>query len=129
MIRFETGQLPEDPSHIAPDGSEIRVLCATNYGGLAHCTLPVGAVSLAHTHKTVGEIWYFIQGRGEVWRQQEGQSSESPVVVHPGLCLTIPIGTHFQFRNTGAEPLVFIIATMPPWPGPEEAIRVEDHWK
>ena len=45
-----------------------------------------------------------------------------------GVCLTIPPGTSFQFRNTGWEPLCFIITTMPPWPGPEEAVRVTDHW-
>lgn len=51
------------------------------------------------------------------------------VKVRPEVCITIPLGTHFQFRNKGNEPLIFVIATMPPWPGPSEAIRVEDHWK
>lgn len=129
MLRFETKQLPLEASHIAPDGSEIRELCVTRNGGLAHCTLPVGAVSTAHTHKSVEEIWYFIQGQGEVWRHLEGQRAEKPVAVHAGICLTIPVGTHFQFRNTGKEPLLFIISTMPPWPGPDEAVRVEDYWK
>jgi mannose-6-phosphate isomerase-like protein (cupin superfamily) len=29
----------------------------------------------------------------------------------------------------GEEPLMFIIVTMPPWPGDQEAVRVDDHWK
>ncbi len=33
-----------------------------------------------------------------------------------------------QFRNTGDEDLCFVIVTMPPWPGAEEARRVTDHW-
>jgi hypothetical protein len=43
--------------------------------------------------------------------------------------LNIPLGTRFQFRNTGAEPLCFIIATLPPWPGEDEAITQVGHWE
>jgi hypothetical protein len=51
---------------------------------------------------------------------------EDVVKVGPGISLTIPVGTHFQFRNTGSEPFRFIIATMPPWwPGVNEAFFVE----
>jgi mannose-6-phosphate isomerase-like protein (cupin superfamily) len=39
---------------------------------------------------------------------------------YPGISLTIPTGTGFQFRNIGETPLKFIIAAMPPWPGEEE---------
>ena len=47
---------------------------------------------------------------------------EQVLDVAPGHSLTIPLGTDFQFRNTGAVPLEFIIATTPPWPGENEAI-------
>jgi len=91
-------------------------------GGLVHCTLPPHGISLAVEHRTIGEIWYFIQGRGQVWRKQGDR--EEVVDIGPGTCLTIPTGTHFQFRNTGKDPLCFIIATMPPWPGEHEAVKV-----
>ena len=94
-------------------------------GGLAHCTLPSHGISLAVEHKTIEEIWYLIQGRGQAWRKHEDQ--EEVVDVGPGTCLTIPTGTHFQFRNTGKDPLCFIIATMPPWPAAEEDVRVQDY--
>ena len=68
-----------------------------------------------------------VQGHDQVWREQGGR--EEIVDVSPGTCITIPRGTHFQFRTTGDEPLCFIIATMPPWPGEREAVRVQDHWK
>ncbi len=123
---FDTRHLPEE-YELAPDKSEIRPLLSVKGGGLAHCTLPPNKVSLAVRHKTIEEIWYFIQGHGQVWREQEGR--EEIVDVSPGTCITIPTGTHFQFRTTGDEPLCFIIATMPPWPGEHEAIRVKDHWK
>lgn len=47
----------------------------------------------------------------------------------PGRCLTIDAGTHFQIRNMAVEPLTFIIATIPSWPGPDEAVRVEEYWE
>ncbi|TET67944.1 MAG: cupin domain-containing protein [Candidatus Aminicenantes bacterium] len=118
--------ISEKPDDIAPDGSEIRLLCSTQKGGLCHCTLPVGMTSRAVRHQTVEEIWFFIEGEGQVW-QKLGDQEES-VDVHPGISLTIPVGTHFQFRNTGENPLRFAIVTMLPWPGEEEAIRVKDHW-
>ena len=123
---FEVKQLPEKADDRAPDGSEIRLLPKLPGGGLCHCTLPPGRTSLAVAHKTVGEIWYFIQGAGQVWRKLGRREEE--VEVRSGVSLSIPVGTHFQFRNSGGEPLCFVIVTMPPWPGKQEAMRVEDRW-
>src|SRR5262245_21219652 len=114
-MRFETNELRANLDDIAPDGSEIRLLPNVNGGGLCHCTLPQGGVSRAVRHKTVEEIWYFLEGSGEVWRKMDGQ--EEIVDVKSGVSLTIPLGTHFQFRNTGPEPLCFIIVDIPRWPG------------
>ena len=61
-----------------------------------------------------------------MWRRQNGR--EEIVVVEPGVCLTIPLGTHFQFRALGDEPLAVIAVTMPPWPGEDEAHPVEGKW-
>ncbi len=126
---FTTKQLSEihgEDEYRAPDLSYIRKFQDVRYGGLCHCTLPPKATSKAKVHKTVDEIWYCIQGQGEVWRKLSER--EETVTVRPDVCLTIPVGTHFQFRNTGREPLIFIIATMPPWPGSSEAVNVDDHW-
>ena len=127
MLKFETKSLPGNFDYLAPDKSEIRLLLTTKGGGLCHCTLPPGQVSTAVTHQTVEEIWYFLQGQGEVWRKQ-GDQEGGVTEVKPGICLTIPLGTHFQFRNTGEENLCFVIATMPPWPGVDEAEKVEEYW-
>jgi mannose-6-phosphate isomerase-like protein (cupin superfamily) len=62
-----------------------------------------------------------------MWRLTEGQ--EEIVEVEAGVCLTIPLGTHFQFRSFGSEPLSAIGVTMPPWPGEGEAIVIEGKWK
>lgn len=126
MSQWTDKQLPDKYDYLAPDSSEIRLLPDGQRGGLAHCTLPGGGVSKAVAHKTVEELWYFLSGKGEVWRKHEEQ--ERIVKVGPGYSLSIPSGAHFQFRNTGVAPLIFIIATMPPWPGKDEAVPVQDHW-
>jgi mannose-6-phosphate isomerase-like protein (cupin superfamily) len=67
-----------------------------------------------------------ISGVGELWRKQGEREEVVPLL--PDTAHSIPLGTHFQFRNTSAEPLTFVIVTMPPWPGMDEAVRVADHW-
>ena len=94
---------------------------------MAHFELPPGQTSTAVTHKTVEEIWFFLSGRGEMWRRSGDH--EEVVSVEEGVCLTIPLGTHFQFRSFGYEPLAAIGVTMPPWPGEGEAILVEGKWE
>ncbi len=123
MSEFETIQLPAGYDDLAPDGSEIRKLPDIKRGGMCHCTLPPQCTSIPVKHKTIEEIWYFISGKGQVWRKQGER--EEVVDVSTGTSLTIPTGTQFQFRNTGTEPLCIIIATMPPWPGGQEAVKVE----
>jgi mannose-6-phosphate isomerase-like protein (cupin superfamily) len=125
-IQFETSHLTEEMQIYAPDGSEIRLLSQTNRGSTCHCTLPPEHTSLAGMHQTVEEIWYIIEGQGQVWRKKD--NVEEVVDVAPGVCLTIPVHTHFQFRTTGSEPLRFILTTMPPWPGSQEWVRVSEHW-
>jgi mannose-6-phosphate isomerase-like protein (cupin superfamily) len=123
MPGFETMRLPAERTEVAPDGSDVRVLLRLGPGGLAHFELGPGQISKATRHRTVEEIWYFVGGRGQMWRRQ-GDKTEI-VEVDPGTCLTIPLGTDFQFRALGSEPLAAIGATMPNWPGPDEAIQVE----
>jgi mannose-6-phosphate isomerase-like protein (cupin superfamily) len=123
MPGFETMRLPAERTEVAPDGSDVRVLLRLGPGGLAQFELGPGQISKATRHRTVEEIWYFVAGRGQMWRRQ-GDRTEI-VDVDPGTCRTIPLGTHFQFRALGFEPLAAIGATMPNWPGPDEAIQVE----
>ena len=124
---MQTVRLPKLYTVLAPDGSEIRELVQVSRGSMVHCTLPPGAVSKPVSHRTVEEVWYFLSGRGQVWRKSGGD--ESVMDVESGVSLTIETGTHFQFRNTSPdEPLSFIITTMPPWPGPDEAYQVTGHW-
>lgn len=123
---FITRPLAGSADTLAPDGSEIRLLVEGSRGSMVHCTLLPGRTSLAVRHQTVEEVWYILQGVGQLWRAYSGEEEETDLV--SGISVTIPTGTHFQFRNTGAEFLCILICTMPPWPGADEAIRVANHW-
>ncbi len=123
---MQTKHLPEAYDTLAPDGSEIRILAATAGASMAHCSLPPRCTSAAVAHRTVDEVWYFLAGTGEVWRK--AGEREEVVEVSLGVSLAIPVGTHFQFRNTGDAPLEFVLTTIPPWPGTDEAYRVPGRW-
>jgi|SRR5215469_10037332 len=114
----DTRTLESAPEVTARDGSTVRPLCRiSNLGSFAHFQLEAGETSTAVSHKTVQEIWYIISGAGSMWRRQGGDAPET-VELAPGVCLTIPLGTVFQFRasdGTG-EPLRIVAVTMPPWP-------------
>jgi mannose-6-phosphate isomerase-like protein (cupin superfamily) len=124
---LQTVQLSANADYLAPDGSEIRLLPTMNGGGLCHCTLPGGCTSAPVVHHKVEEIWFVISGSGELWRKRGMEESTVPLAA--GTSLTIPPQTAFQFRNAGHEPLCILICTMPPWPGPEEAMPADGPWK
>ncbi len=126
-INFQTKHLPMQPDAVAPDGSDVRLLLELARGGMAHFEIGPNQVSKAIAHRTVEEIWFFLSGRGQMWRLQNGQASI--VDVYAGTSLTIPLGTHFQFRSFGYEPLAAIGITMPPWPGEGEAAIVTGEWQ
>lgn len=110
----------------APDGSSVQVLLALRGGSMATFTLQPGQVSAAVSHRTVDELWYIVSGRGAMWRRDATQ--EAVATLAPGLCLSVPLGTAFQFRCDGVAPLVAVAVTMPPWPGPDEAVAVTGPW-
>jgi mannose-6-phosphate isomerase-like protein (cupin superfamily) len=122
-----TKRLGDLPDAIAPDGTEVRLLCSTSRGSLAHFTLPPHAVSRAMVHRTVEEVWYFLSGRGYMWRRFLEQ--EEIMEVGPRVCITIPLGAHFQFCSVSHEPLTAVGTTMPPWPGEGEAVAVDGYWQ
>ncbi|MBV9206140.1 MAG: cupin domain-containing protein [Actinobacteria bacterium] len=118
--------LPGSPDAVAPDGSDVRVLLRTGRGSMAHFELGAGRVSRAVTHRSVDEIWYILTGHGEMWRRQ-GERQET-VALTPGTCVSIPAGTHFQFRAGAGGALAAVGVTMPPWPGADEAYPVSGPW-
>jgi mannose-6-phosphate isomerase-like protein (cupin superfamily) len=127
--RWKIRQVPLHYNAIAKDGSEIRQIFQTEEASLVHCTLrPPTVTSVATRNLGINEIWYFIDGRGQIWLK--GETGETEKEIGPSTCLSIPAGVHFQFRNTGEEPLTFLCITMPPWPGEHANVVVEEaHWE
>jgi mannose-6-phosphate isomerase-like protein (cupin superfamily) len=126
VTAFDTKRLPVVRDAVAPDGSNVRILLGLKGGGLAHFELGPGETSIAVSHRTVEEIWFVLSGRGEMWRKQGDH--EQVVPIDSGVSLTIPLGTQFQVRSLGDEPLAAIGVTMPPWPGENEAFEVHGAW-
>jgi mannose-6-phosphate isomerase-like protein (cupin superfamily) len=124
---WATLDLPDKPNYMAPDSSEIRLLLECDAGGIAHARLPAHAISQAVCHRTVDEVWYVVAGQGQVWRRSE--DVEESVTVRVDTCLTIPVGTDFQFRALGSSSLDVIIGTFPRWPGPDEAVETHGIWE
>lgn len=59
-----------------------------------------------------------------MWRDQGAR--EEIVELVPGTCLTIPVGTRFQFQSDDQN-LEAVAVTIPPWPG-GGAVVVDGLW-
>ena len=127
MSEFASMRLPLKRTAVAPDGSDVRVLLGLASGGMAHFELAAGKTSAAVMHRSVEEIWFVVAGRGEMWRKQGAR--EETIALEPGVCLTIPLGTQFQFRASSTAGVAAVGITMPSWPGETEAVPVAGPWR
>ncbi len=125
-MTFATLHVDDAPEVVAPDGSAVRVLVRTAGGSMARFSLPPSAISRAVVHRSVDEVWYFLAGSGRMWLRFGAR--EAVIDVAPGMSVAIPAGTAFQFCSNSAASLQAIGVTMPPWPGPDEALPVEGPW-
>jgi mannose-6-phosphate isomerase-like protein (cupin superfamily) len=62
-----------------------------------------------------------------MWRRSAER--EEIVEVSADVCITIPLGTRFQCRSLGREPLAAVGVTIPRWPGDGEATVVDGPWE
>jgi mannose-6-phosphate isomerase-like protein (cupin superfamily) len=127
MGTFATTTLSAAADAIAPDGSEVRLLCRVAGGSMAHFRLPPGACAKAVVHRTVEELWFVTAGSGEMWRR--GNGHEEVVALRPGTAISIPLGTAFQFRAAPDSEVAAVGVTMPPWPGDDEAQPTDGPWQ
>ena len=120
-----------EPDTIAPDGSQIRLLIDRRHraegASLVEVTLPAGQVSRPVWHQQVEEVWYVLEGHGQVWRCPPGAEAAAfpPLPVAAGDALAIPPQWRFQFSAAADEDLRFLCLTVPPWPGADEAQPVD----
>lgn len=127
MDDFTTTRIEDAAEVVAPDGSAVRPLCVLpGAASFAQFELAPSQISGAVSHATVQEIWFVVRGDGRMWRAQGDR--EEITALEPGVCLTIPLGTRFQFR-AGPDGLQVVAATVPPWPGdPHEARPERGPW-
>jgi mannose-6-phosphate isomerase-like protein (cupin superfamily) len=126
MTAFATLRLAAAASEPAPDGSAVCPLLRLPGASMARFELAAGQVARAIVHCSIDEVWYVISGHGELWRKQAQR--EETVILEPGICVTIPAGTQFQFRASAAAPVVIIGVSVPGWPGDHEAMPVDGPW-
>lgn len=119
--------LPELPDAKSPAGADIRFIMDGTTGNMIHSSVPPGQINRASVHATVSEFWHVLAGRGEIWRRDGTEQRVTALV--PGVSIDIPVGTEFQYRNTGTEVLQFICISMPRWPGDQEASFVPGPWE
>ena len=110
----------------SPAGADIQYIMDGLAGNMIHSTVPVGQTNRATVHATVSEFWFVLGGEGEIWRRSGRE--ERITKLRDGVSIDIPVGTAFQYRNVGQEPLKFVCITMPPWPGDDEATHLDGVW-
>jgi mannose-6-phosphate isomerase-like protein (cupin superfamily) len=99
-------------SFTTKDTSEIRELlahrnsCIRNQT-LAEARLPSGASTTPHHHVKTEEIYYILEGRGQMRVGAEVRP------VGPGDAIAIPSGTSHQITNTGPGTLKFLCCCAP----------------
>jgi mannose-6-phosphate isomerase-like protein (cupin superfamily) len=89
------------------DGSTIRELHHTEEQSLAEATLEPGQETERHYHARTEEIYFLLDGRGDMEVDGETRS------VTPGDAVLIPAGAWHQIR--AETPLRFLCCCVPPY--------------
>ena len=118
--------LTAKPDAKSPAGADIRFIMDGPQADMIHSTVPPGQINRATVHATVSEFWHILSGEGDIWRRDAAGERITPL--RAGTSIDIPVGTAFQYRCTGDEPLRFVCITMPPWPGDHEATHLQGAW-
>lgn len=94
-------------SFTTKDGSTIRELHHTALQSLAEATLGAGEATDRHYHGATEEIYFVLEGRGEL--EVAGERGE----VGPGDAILIPPGAWHEIR--ALDPLRFLCCCAPPY--------------
>lgn len=104
--------LDRQPPFTTADGSTIRsILDRTNAPvanqSLAEASLPAGGATQRHYHRAAEEIYFILEGGGEMEIDCETR------MVGPGDGILIPPGAWHQMTATGNGPLRFLCCCAP----------------
>jgi mannose-6-phosphate isomerase-like protein (cupin superfamily) len=96
----------------APDGALVRELASPHNSGLtrhslAEITHPPGTVSDEHHHLEAEEVYYVLQGEGQV--RIDGQAR----AISPGDVVVILPGQRHQVWQRGEDDLVMLVTCVP----------------
>jgi len=97
------------PVMAAEDGSFVRELAHTPTHSLAEIRHPAGTASREHYHLTADEVYYVLDGHGEI--RVDGETS----AVGPGDVISIGPGRRHQVWPKGREYLLLLVTCSPPY--------------
>ena len=83
---------------------------------VAHAIIPPGESTLPHLLKRSTELYYILEGSGEMHIDKETAD------VAPGQCILIPPQSRQWIRNTGRENLAFLCIVSPKWQAADEKL-------
>jgi mannose-6-phosphate isomerase-like protein (cupin superfamily) len=111
---MEIRSLAEAQPFTTKDGSTIRELLglptsAARNQSLAEATLPAGGATQRHYHRESEEIYFVVEGIGEL--ELDGEHAS----VGPGDAILIPPGARHEIRAGEAGPLRFLCCCAPPY--------------
>lgn len=111
---MHVGRLDEARPFTTLDGSTIREVAGraslpSENQSLAEATVPVGAETQAHFHRTSEELYLFTQGMGRIRVGDEERE------IRAGDCVVLPPGTEHKLWNTGDEDLKLLCCCAPPY--------------
>lgn len=87
---------------------------------VAHAALKPGESSLPHRLRKSVEVYYILEGVGEMHIGDESRK------VKPGDIIYIPASSTQYIRNTGESDLSFLCMVSPPWRQEDEELQVQD---
>lgn len=111
---MEVRSLADVESFVTADGSTIRELFGLSTGGVEHqslaeATLAPGQATQRHYHRVSEEIYFVLDGEGELELDGERQR------VDAGDAIAIPPGAWHELRAEGDRPLRILCCCAPPY--------------
>ena len=110
----ERVRLEDREQFVTADRSLIRELVGIPSGNsvqqsIAEATVPSGAETVEHYHRTTEEVYLFTSGEGRM------RLGDEEADVRAGDTVVIAPGVRHKLWNTGSQPLVLLCCCAPPY--------------
>ena len=112
MVLWRTNRLAYHPDYISPSGAaEIRLLIQQEHGEITHALVPPSSTSEVSVLRGRTEFYFTAKGVGRL-RCADGEREEE-IELSPGTAVQLPAGVHFQYDNSGEDPVEILLAVVP----------------